>query len=168
MTSYPELLKRPNLYDDDDYEDFRDEITDTLSPGFPLTKQLELEFGARCRIQVISEYNITAEEDLNILASLVDPWALDIAEHNLFHTKLLLHMQAEANIKIDVIWAVNKDCIADDPHDRIPVAMFFEDTGQGAFDDGPNFEPSDNSNWSEFLYDMGLGPNPFGDGDEMD
>lgn len=168
MTGFLDLLKRPNLYDDDDYEDFRDEITDNLYANFPLSALPDITFGARCRLQVTSDYNITADADLDMLAPLIDPWALDITDQKLFHTCLLLHMQAEENIKINIVWAVGKDCNADDPDDRIPVAMFFEDTGQGAFDDGPNFEPSHNSNWGEFLYDMGLGPNPFGDDEEMD
>ena len=46
------------------------------------------------------------------------------------------------------------------------MVFFFEDNGEGAFDDGPNFDPSDNANWEEFLYDMGIGRDPFGDDDE--
>ena len=46
------------------------------------------------------------------------------------------------------------------------MALFFEDNGEGVFDEGPNYDPTQNGHWEEFLYDMGIGPDPFPDLDD--
>ena len=38
----------------------------------------------------------------------------------------------------------------------LPAEMYFEDNGTGPFDDGPNYDPRDNSYWEEWLVDFGI------------
>ena len=72
-------------------------------------------------------------------------------------------MQAEENMKIDIIWTIEEAPDPDEHQAFTPIAVFFEDGGQRAYDEGPNFDPMQSGYWDEFLYDMGIGPDPFSD-----
>ena len=72
-------------------------------------------------------------------------------------------MQAEENMKINIIWTVEKTPTSDVYQDYSPIAVFFEGDGQGAFDEGLNFDPMQSGYYDEFLYDMGIGPEPLSD-----
>jgi len=149
-----DLESRPNLYTDDYYEDFRDVLTDNCHPE--LLPGVTQAFGNGCRLEVVYHEPITARASKNIVADVIEGWGWDPDTVTLVHSMLLLHMQAEENIKIDIIWKVDEAGDQDEPTDYTPIGVFFEDNGEGAFDDGPNFDPSDNANWEEFLYDMGI------------
>jgi len=154
-----DLENRPNLYTDDDYEDFRDVLTDNCHPE--LRPGVIQSFGNGCRLEIVSHEPITARASKYIVADVIEDWGWELDSVTLVHSLMLLHMQAEENIKIDIIWKVDETGDEEEPREYFPIGVFFEDNGEGAFDDGPNFDPSDNANWEEFLYDMGIGEDPF-------
>ena len=161
-----ELQGRKNLYDDDFYEDFRDVLTDNAitdwEEGYQLRKPGSVEkFGNECRLETLTISPIDTAKQHKFVSKLIAPWGWHIDKVQLIHSFLHLHMQAEEEIKIDIIWSVDELNDPDQAYEYSPIAVFFEDNGQGAFDDGPNFDPMHNANWDEFLYDMGIGPDPY-------
>lgn len=156
------LSKKMNLYDDDVYEDFRDVLTDNAvnESATPLTRSEVRRFGNGCRLEGVSNKSVEIKNDENFLSGIISSLGRGLDSLSLIHSELRLHMQAEEHIKIDIIWAVETEP-TDNSQEYIPVAVFFEDNGEGAFDEGPNYDPMDNGSWDEFLYDMGIGPDPF-------
>jgi hypothetical protein len=163
-----DLKKKINLQIDEYYENFCDVLHDNIigenhlliSPGE------KKDFGIYCRLQMLEIVPIDALENHDFLSKLVKPWGWDVSSLDFVHTRLFLHMQAEENIKIDIIWSVEELSDPEQPFEYVAVATFFEDNEGGGFGDGPNFDPAQNDHWDEFLYCMGIGPDPYPDLDE--
>ena len=162
------LFKKINLQSDPSYEDFCDVLHDNclsasrslIAPG------KKKRFGNCCCLQMIESVPVDATENHDFLSQLLAPWGWDVSSFDFVHSRLFLHMQAEENIKIDIIWIVDESCEPEQPYEYTGVATFFEDNGQGAFDEGPNFAPKNSAYWDEFLCDMGIGSDPYPDPDE--
>lgn len=157
-----DLSKKLNLRIDEHFEAFCDVITDNvMDASYSLiTAGEKNDFGNFCQIEMIDSAPLDIVENQRFLSELVKPWGWNSTELNFVYSKLFLHMQSEQNIKIDIVWAVERTSDPDQPFDYTAVAIFFEDNGEGAFDDGPNFNPSHNAHWDEFKCDMGIGPDP--------
>ena len=123
------------LEPDEDIETFRDIITDNVFiKGELLKKGEKKSFGNMC---ILEGVNNTKEG------------------HNKVRSNFLLHTQAEDNIKIQILWDYSP--VGDQPSEydyETYSEFFFEDTGKGPFDEGPNIDPRNNSNWEEILTDM--------------
>ena len=159
------LSKKLNLYSDESYEDFRDVLTDNAvnDQYTPLEAGEVKWFGNDCRLESVSNTPIDVSQDQEFLSNVIRDWGWELETLNLSHSKLLLHMQAEENIKIDIIWTVDEPQTPGDPKDYTPIAVYYE--GTDTFNDEPSFDPMDAGYWDEFLYDMGIGPNPYADDD---
>ena len=123
------------LEPDEDIETFRDIITDNVFiKGELLKKGEKKSFGNMC---ILEGVNNSKEGDDKV------------------RSNFLLHTQAEDNIKIQVLWDYSP--VGDQPSEydyETYSEFFFEDTGKGPFDEGPNLDPRNNSNWEEILTDM--------------
>ena len=123
------------LEPDEDIETFRDIITDNVFiKGELLKKGEKKSFGNMC---VLEGVNNSKEGNDKV------------------RSNFLLHTQAEDNIKIQVLWDYSP--VGDEPSEydyETYSEFFFEDTGKGPFDEGPNLDPRNNSNWEEILTDM--------------
>ena len=123
------------LESDNDIETFRDIITDNVFIEGELLKEGEKKsFGNMC---ILEGVNNMKEGDDKV------------------RSNFLLHTQAEDNIKIQVLWDYSP--VGDQPSEydyETYSEFFFEDTGKGPFDEGPNIDPRNNSNWEEILTDM--------------
>ena len=130
-------LGKYNLFlePDDDIEIFRDSITDNAFINGELLKKGEKkQFGNMCVLEGVN--NVKEGEDK-------------------VRSTFLLHTQAEENMKIEILW--NYSPVDDQPseYDYEGYSEFyFEDTGKGLFDEGPNSDPQNNSHWEEILSDM--------------
>ena len=160
------LSKKLNLYSDESYEDFRDVLTDNAvnDQYTPLEAGEVKWFGNGCRLEGVSNTPVDVNRDQEFLSDVIGPSGGKLESLNLSHSKLLLHMQAEENIKIDIIWELTEPYTPGDPKDYTAIAVYFEDTD--TFDEQPNFDPMDSGHWDEFLYDMGIGPDPYAEDDE--
>jgi hypothetical protein len=158
-----DLSKKLNLDIDEQFEPFCDVITDNVMvETYSLIADGEKkDFGNFCQIEMIDSKPLDIAENQTFLSEFLKRQGWNITDFNFVHSKLFLHMQAEQNIKIDIVWAVEIKSDLDEPPDYMAVAIFFEDNGEGAFDDGPNFNPSHNAHWDEFQCDMGIGPDPY-------
>ena len=120
---------------DEDIETFRDIITDNVFIKGKLLKRGEKKtFGNMCILEGINNAN---EGDDKV------------------RSNFLLHTQAEDNIKIQILWDYSP--VEDQPSEydyETYSEFFFEDAGKGPFDEGPNIDPRNNSNWEEILTDM--------------
>lgn len=120
---------------DEDIETFRDIVTDNVFiKGELLKKGEKKSFGNMC---IVEGVNNTKEGDDKV------------------RSNFLLHTQAEDNIKIQILWEYSP--VGDQPSEydyETYSEFFFEDTGKGPFDEGPNLDPRSNSNWEEILTDM--------------
>jgi hypothetical protein len=169
-----ELRDRFNLYADDEfdlYEDFRDHVSDHSIQEDKLIPAGKTSFlGNRCELEVLSHQVIDKDSQSDGLKQEISEYeeilAVNVAQ--CVHSKYLLHTQAERNIEIDILWF---DTLENQSgvkyHQLNPCAMYFKDSGEGPFDEGPNFIPNHNSNWDEILYDLGLGPDPFEDEESL-
>ena len=123
------------LEPDEDIETFRDIITDNVFiKGELLKKGEKKSFGNMC---VLEGVNNSKEGNDKV------------------RSNFLLHTQAEDNIKIQILWDYYP--VGDQPSEydyETYSEFFFEDTGKGPFDEGPNIDPRNNSNWEEILTDM--------------
>ena len=123
------------LEPDEDIETFRDIITDNVFiKGKLLKKGEKKSFGNMC---ILEGVNNTNESDDKV------------------RSNFLLHTQAEDNMKIQILWDYSP--IGDQPSEydyETYSEFFFEDSGKGPFDEGPNLDPRNNSNWEEILTDM--------------
>ena len=123
------------LEPDEDIETFRDIITDNVfTKGELLKKGEKKSFGNMC---VLEGVNNSKEGNDKV------------------RSNFLLHTQAEDNIKIQILWDYYP--VGDQPSEydyETYSEFFFEDTGKGPFDEGPNIDPRNNSNWEEILTDM--------------
>ena len=123
------------LEPDEDIETFRDIITDNVFiKGELLKKGEKKSFGNMC---ILEGVNNSKEGDDKV------------------RSNFLLHTQAEDNIKIQILWDYTP--VGDQPSEydyETYSEFFFEDTGKGPFDEGPNIDPRNNSNWEEILTDM--------------
>ena len=165
-----DLEARLNLYSDDYYENFRDVLTDNAvkdSTTVPISPGDINCFGNGCSLEAISNSPVDLTQNQNFLSKVIKPWGWELNTLKLVHSCFLLHMQAEVNIKIDIIWTLDPTNYEDHPFDYSPIAVFFEDSGEGIFDEGvPNFEPVNNGYWDEFQFYMGIGPDPYPDNNE--
>ena len=169
-----ELRNRFNLYADDEfdlYEDFRDHVSDhSIQDGELIPAGKTSFLGNRCELEVLSHQVINKSSQSDQFKQAISEHEEDLGVEVLrcLHSKYLLNTQAEASIKIDIFWfeTLEKNWKGVEAPEFYPVAMYFEDNGDGPFDDGPNFIPSHNANWDEILYDLGLGPDPFGDDED--
>ena len=154
------LPKKLNLYSDESYEDFRDVLTDNAVDDqyTPLEAGEVNWFGNGCRLEGVSNTQIDVNRDQEFLTDVIGPSGGELESLSLSHSKLLLHMQAEENLKIDIIWELTEPYSPGDPKDYTAIAVYFEDSD--TFDSEPNFDPMNSGNWDEFLYDMGIGPDP--------
>ena len=123
------------LEPDEDIETFRDIITDNVFINGELLKNGEKKsFGNMC---ILEGVNNSKEGDDKV------------------RSNFLLHTQAEDSIKIQILWDYSP--VEDQPSEydyETYSEFFFEDTGKGPFDEGPNIDPRNNSNWEEILTDM--------------
>ena len=160
------LSKKLNLYSDESYEDFRDVLTDNAVDDqyTPLEAGEVNWFGNGCRLEGVSNTPVDVNRDQEFLSDVIGPSGGKLESLSLNHSKLLLHMQAEENIKIDIIWELTEPHTPGDPKDYTPIAVYYE--GTDSFTDEPSFDPMDSGYWDEFLHDMGLGPDPYADNDE--
>ena len=160
------LSKKLNLYSDESYEDFRDVLTDNAVDDqyTPLEAGEVNWFGNGCRLEGVSNTPVDMNRDQEFLSDVIGPSGGKLESLSLSHSKLLLHMQAEENIKIDIIWELTEPHTPGDPKDYTPIAVYYE--GTDSFNDEPSFDPMDSGYWDEFLHDMGIGPDPYADDDE--
>ena len=122
-------------------EEFRDTIADNaVSDSGPLTASTSKQFGNYCSIEAIEH-------------KMLEPLKMQ--------SDYLLHTQAELNIKIQIIWEIEDEEYMHLSNCYSPIEMYFEDNGDGPFDDGPNSDPRDNSNWEEWLVDFGINEDPY-------
>ena len=123
------------LEPDEDIETFRDIITDNVFIKGKLLKRGEKKtFGNMC---ILEGVNNSKEGDDKV------------------RSNFLLHTQAEDNIKIQILWDYSPVGNQPSEYDYETYSeFFFEDTGKGPFDEGPNLDPRNNSNWEEILTDM--------------
>lgn len=162
-----DLQKKINLNADDSLEPFCDVITDNhLDGSGALLAPGEIKcFGNDCQIEMLSSTPIDTDENYNFLSELIKPWGWEINSLNFIHSQAYFHTQAESNIKIDVIWTVAESSDPKEPTEYYPIAIYFEDNEEGAFGEGPNYDPSESGYWQEFLYDMEIESDPFVDFD---
>ena len=160
------LSKKLNLYSDESYEDFRDVLTDNAvnDQYTPLEAGEVKWFGNDCRLESVSNTPVDVSQDHDFLSDVMGPGGEELDSLSLSHSKLLLHMQAEENIKIDIIWELTEPHTPGDPKDYTPIAVYYE--GTDSFNDEPSFDPMDSGYWDEFLHDMGIGSDPYADDDE--
>ena len=160
------LSKKLNLYSDESYEDFRDVLTDNAVDDqyTPLEAGEVKWFGNGCRLEGVSNTPVDVNRDQEFLSDVIGPSGGKLESLSLSHSKLLLHMQAEENIKIDIIWELTESHTPGDPKDYTPIAVYYE--GTDSFNDEPSFDPMDSGYWDEFLHDMGIGPDPYADDNE--
>jgi hypothetical protein len=137
-------LKDPQ-FDSWDLEQFIDVIEDHAlnDPGDTCSGLLSAgeikRFGNGCSLEVVSH---------------------EVPEPQTIRAKYLLHTQAEIDLKVTIVWGVWKD---GEESEYSALSFYFEDHGDGAFDDGPNTDPSDNSHWEEWLIDFGINDDPHSD-----
>ena len=130
-------MNKTNLFldPDDEIETFRDIITDNAFFEDELLKKGHKQyFGSLCCLEGVS--NTKEGEDT-------------------VRSKFLLHTQAEDNLKIEILW--NYAPVGDQPSEydyESYSEFYFEDSGKGPFDDGPNEDPREHSNWEEIISDM--------------
>lgn len=175
-----ELEKRIDIQqiDDDDVESFRDVIADAVmensSKLVPAGETISFRGNAaseypanECSIEIISHENISKDVELSeTMQDLLKAYMINTENINLLHSKFLLNMQAEHNIKINIIWNVEKTDDEDFPNEFQIISCYFEDNGTGIDDEGPNFDPRDNPYWDEFLVDFGIIKDPYSDEEE--
>jgi hypothetical protein len=179
-----ELEKKIDLMqiDDDEVESFRDVIIDValkdnhcnIAPaGETITFRgnVASEYTANeCSLEVITHEKIS--KDLELSERLEDSlkfYGFDNIDRDLLHSKYLLNMSAEDNIKIDIIWGIEKTGDEDFPNQFCPISIHFEDAGTsiGGEEEGiPNFDPRSNGYWEEFLADFGIKEDPYSDYEE--
>ena len=161
-----DLSKKLNLCSDESYEDFRDVLEDNAisEKHTPLETGEVKCFGDGCRLEGVSNTPVDVSRDQELLSDVIGPLGGGLESLSLSHSKLLLHMQAEENIKIDIIYELTEPYTPGDPKDYTAIAVYFEDSD--TFDSEPNFDPMNSGHWDEFLYDMGIGPDPYADDDE--
>ena len=167
--SIDDLQTRLNLCSDSYYENFCDVLTDNavkVGTTVPIEPGEFNWFGNDCRLEAISHSSVDVTRNQEFLLKLIKPWDWDLSSLKLVHSCFLLHMQAEENIQIDIIWTLDPSDDQDTPFDYYGIAVFFEDSGEMAADGEPNFDPSNSGHWEEFLFDMGIGPDPYADDDE--
>ena len=123
------------LEPDEDIETFRDIITDNVFINGELLKKGEKKsFGNMCILEGVNN----SKEG-----------------HDKVRSNFLLHTQAEDSIKIQILWDYSSVGGQPSEYDYETYSeFFFEDTGKGPFDEGPNLDPRNNSNWEEILTDM--------------
>ena len=177
-----ELEKKIDLMqiDDDEVESFRDVICDAVVEENNSKLVLAGET-ITFRGTAASEYtsnecsleDITHEiisKDLELSERLEDSlkfYGFDNIDRDLLHSKYLLNMSAEDNIKIDIIWGIEKTGDEDFPNLFCPISINFEDAGTSLDDEGiPNYDPRDNGYWEEFLADFGIREDPYSDYEE--
>lgn len=116
-------------------EDFRDTLTDNAvaATGLPMAGTV-IEFGNGCALQALSH---------------------EYGQAPLVTSTYLLHTQAERGIKITIVWEEEEPGLQN-PDNYMPLELYFEDTGTGPYDDGPNQDPRESSNWEEWLTDLGV------------
>ena len=178
-----ELEKKIDLMqiDDDDVESFRDVICDAALEDNGSSKLVlagetitfrgnaASEYTANeCSLEVISHENIS--KDLELSERLEDSlkfYGFESKNRDLLHSKYLLNMSAEHNIKIDIIWGIEKTGDKDFPNHFCPISIHFEDAGTSLDNEGvPNFDPRSNDYWEEFLVDFGIREDPYSDEEE--
>ena len=118
-----------------DVEEFCDTLTDNavIMTGLP-PAGTEIEFGNGCALQVLAHEHGQAPR---------------------LTSTYFLNTQAERGIKITIVWEEEEPGLQN-PGNYMPLEVYFEDTGTGPFDDGPNQDPRDSSNWEEWLTDFGV------------
>ena len=177
-----ELEKKIDLMqiDDDEVESFRDVICDAvveennsklILAGETITfcGNSASEYTANeCSLEVIAHENIS--KDLELSERSEDSlkfYGFDSIDRDLLHSKYLLNMSAEHNIKIDIIWGIEKTGDEDFPNEFRPISVHFEDAGTSLDDVGPpNYDPRNNGYWEEFLVDFGIREDPYSDYEE--
>ena len=128
--------------DSAEIEKFRDVIADgAVTDSGPLPAG-EAEWIGNCRIEAVEH-------------KMLDPLKMQ--------SDYLFHSQAIENIKIQIIWKIEKKELVHRSNCYFPIEMFFEDDGDGPFDDGPNWDPRDNSYWEEWLIDLEINEDPYED-----
>ena len=177
-----ELEKKIDLMqiDDDEVESFRDVICDAVvkdntSKLVPAGETITFRGNAaseytsnECSLEVITHEIIS--KDLELSERLEDSlkfYGFDNIDRDLLHSKYLLNMSAEDNIKIDIIWGIEKTGDEDFPNLFCPISIHFEDAGTSLDDEGiPNYDPRDNGYWEEFLADFGIREDSYSDYEE--
>ena len=175
----PELEKKIDLMqiDDMDVESFRDVILDAViddaysklvPPGETITFRgnAASEFTAHeCSLKVISHEHIAKNIDLSeTMQASLKFYDVDVLKRDLLHSKFLLNMRAEHNIKIDIIWNMSRQEDSEFSNYFTAISCYFEDSGTSCDDEGkPAYDPRDNAFWDEFLIDFGIAEDPYSD-----
>ncbi len=95
------------------------------------------DFGNHCSIEALSHEVLSVDEENN---------TEQIRSH------LLLHMQAETDIKIEIVWERIK---WDDDEDEFGFEEAYFESKEGPYEeDGPNYDPRNSPYWEEFLEDL--------------
>ena len=122
-----DLENRLNLYQNDYYEDFRDVLTDNvMSDSSSFIQPGETQhFGNGCRLEIISHSPVDTKKIKNVVSDVIEEWGWELDSLTLIHSIMFLHMQAEKNVKIDIIWKVDETDDEDQPREYYPVGVFF-------------------------------------------
>tara|TARA_A200000159_G_C7069001_1_gene233543 strand:+ start:136 stop:543 length:408 start_codon:yes stop_codon:yes gene_type:complete len=133
-------MDKLNLWDieDEDIEFFLDTIHEnTILDGELLPPSQKQDFGNHCSIEALSHEVLSVDEENN---------TEQIRSH------LLLHMQAETDIKIEIVWERIK---WDDDEDEFGFEEAYFESKEGPYEeDGPNYDPRNSPYWEEFLDDL--------------
>ena len=118
-----------------DVEDFCDVLTDNavIATGLPSAGTV-VKFGNSCALQALAHEHRQASR---------------------VTSTYLLQTQAERGIKITIVWEEQEPGLQN-PGNYMPLELYFEDTGSGPYDEGPNQDPRESSNWEEWLTDFGV------------
>ena len=108
----PELTKKLNLYEaeTEDYEEFRDVLTDNATLKDKLLPIGESNsFGNLCSLEAISHSEINNyDKDNKFLLTMLDMHDIKLEDAKLIQSKYYLHTQAEDHIKIDIVWETSR------------------------------------------------------------
>ena len=124
-------------------EEFRDVISDNaVIDSGPVPQGETRSFGNGCRMEAVEH-------------KMLEPLKMQ--------SDYLLHTQAEENIKIRIIWEIEDEECMHISDCYFPAEIYFEDNGAGSFDNGPNFDPTHNGHWEEWLVDFGINEDSYDD-----
>ena len=151
LTPKLEKMERLNLFqiDDQDLEFFFDTIVENaLSDDELLAINSIKEFGNDCSLEVLTHEIIKTENiELNLPGG-----SSEKATREIINSRYYLHMQAEMNIKIDLVWEKTTD--ANDVIELQVIEQYFQSDNGTLIDDQPLYDPRYSPYWEEFLDDF--------------
>ena len=148
-------MDRLNLWDieDEDIEFFLDTIHEnTTLQGELLPPDQKQHFGNHCTIEALNHEVLSANEEKKYNQAQTYDYSNEEKNTEKIRSHLLLHMQAETDIKIEIVWERIK---WDDDEDEFGFEEVYFESKEGPYEeDGPNHDPRNSPYWEEFLDDF--------------